>query len=1201
MNRVVRGIGAVLLMAAGLAVVGSEATPAAAANPCGVNSVPCVVVPGLVAEPVLRSFPSWPSVPVNFALAPDGKIFVADKAGRVLVYSGAGATTPTVSIDVRGAVHDYWDRGLAGLALDPAYSASDPTNRYVYVLYTYDKNPFEAGAPVPRWGSANGGDGCPSPPDGLTDGCPVSGRVSRFHVNAAGVADGPEQVLLQSGATGGWCEQFPGHTVGTLMFGADGHLYIGAGDGSSFNTVDYGQLGGTTGSAAVPRNPCGDPSSTPGQGGRGGVMQPPGAEGGSLKAQSARSTVNDGYSPWDAAILRIAKDGSIPADNPLVNNGVPGDDPIVVIGTRNPFRFDFRPGTREIWIGDVGAGAREEVSRYDLSSGLVPNMGWPCYEGNTSNWEFSGARTFNLCTSLSTTQASSIGTKAGVSPLVGPLLAYGHYGSAWDLYTSSGCLGTAPGASITGGSFVTQSWPSGLTGAYVFGDYSRQCLWGLPASLQNGAVDPETLARDRLVPIASNIAPVAMQRGPNGDLYVLDIGDSSVGRGAGLYRIGAGNLPSASFAATPSSGAAPLVVSFDARTSAAVAPATITTYAWDLDGNGTFEASGATASRTYSSPGTVTVTLRITDSSGRQATTTRTVVAGAPPVIESVTTSAGTQGFVAGDTVTYTVTATDPTGQALRYSIEPLLRHCAQPGTACHAHVNPVGTLPDAPTGSFVAPAHDGYSYLELQVTVTNALGLSTTRSVDVPANWLTMKVDTVPAGLTIERDGVAGVAPLTVAQIGARSTTLRAPTTQVRDGVVYRFTGWSDGSTAESRTFAPAVGAVDLVARYAATTEPPPTTTIPATTTTTIAPTPVSVTTRVEAESATLTGPVAVSWGSGFTGAGWVTQWNQPGQAVAFPASNPSGASAEAVVSIRYKASFLAAVRSLRVDGVEVARPAFAITPIVGGDWTNWAAGRTVTVPVTLSPGDHTLSLVRAGSGDGPLDIDSIEVTVSLPPPPTTTTTAAATTTTTEAPTTTTTEAPTTTTEVATTTTTEAPTTTTTEVATTTTTEPPTTTTTLPPTTTTTTVPPTTTTTLPPAPVVTRYEAEQAALTGPTVVAWGAGWSGTGWITAWSSPGQAATFAVSNPTANTVEASLTFRYKASFLAGVRRLTVNGGQPVDLRFAVTPPVGGDWTNWAAGALVSVRVTLPPGASAVRLERVTSADGPLDVDYLEVTR
>ena len=179
---------AVCLVSGVLAVGVVQPVLVGAAPVCqGPVTAPCVVVPGLVAEPVLTAFPGYPSIPVNFALAPDGKIFVADKSGRVLVYGGRGATTWSVVADLRGEVHDFWDRGVLGIAVDPQYASGSP---YVYVLYTYDKDPMTGQGP-PRWGSSAGGDGCPNPPGGggagvnSGDGCVVTARISRFPVDPA--------------------------------------------------------------------------------------------------------------------------------------------------------------------------------------------------------------------------------------------------------------------------------------------------------------------------------------------------------------------------------------------------------------------------------------------------------------------------------------------------------------------------------------------------------------------------------------------------------------------------------------------------------------------------------------------------------------------------------------------------------------------------------------------------------------------------------------------------------------------------------------------------------------------------------------------------------------------------------------------------------------------------------------------------------
>src|SRR5438128_9340142 len=112
--------------------------------------------------------------PTAVRFSPDGRVFVAEKSGLIKVFTNLSNTTPTVFHDLRTNVHNYWDRGLLGLALHPNF----PSTPYVYVLYTLDA---AIGGTPPRWGSFGGSsDSCPDPPGGNTDGCVVAGRVSRL-------------------------------------------------------------------------------------------------------------------------------------------------------------------------------------------------------------------------------------------------------------------------------------------------------------------------------------------------------------------------------------------------------------------------------------------------------------------------------------------------------------------------------------------------------------------------------------------------------------------------------------------------------------------------------------------------------------------------------------------------------------------------------------------------------------------------------------------------------------------------------------------------------------------------------------------------------------------------------------------------------------------------------------------------------------
>jgi len=173
--------------------------------------------------------------PTAIRFAPDGKVFVAQKSGVVNEYDSLSDTTPTRYVDLSRNVDDFIDRGLLGLAIDPLFDSGRP---YIYVLYTYDKDPNSTR--FPAWN-----DNCPDPPGADSYGCPALGRLSRID------PDGTEHVLIQD-----WCAVYSTHTIADLRFGPDGALYASGGDGASFGVPDYGQGDNTS---PTPANACGDP------------------------------------------------------------------------------------------------------------------------------------------------------------------------------------------------------------------------------------------------------------------------------------------------------------------------------------------------------------------------------------------------------------------------------------------------------------------------------------------------------------------------------------------------------------------------------------------------------------------------------------------------------------------------------------------------------------------------------------------------------------------------------------------------------------------------------------------------------------------------------------------------------------------------------------------------------------------------------
>ncbi len=690
--------------------------------------------------------------PTAVRFAPDGRIFVAEKRGRILVYSGPDDSTPTLFADLSTNVYDYWDRGLIGLAIHPQF----PTVPYVYVSYTHDA---PVGGTAPTWNDA-----CPTPPDPQLNGCVASARVSRLEAQGD-VMTGTEQVLLES-----WAQQFPSHSIGDLAFGADGALYVSAGDAASFDGADYGQKGS-------PKNPLGDPPA-----GVGGTMTPPTARGGALRSQSPRRPAGEPVLLHGTVIRIDPTSGAAASGNPWAASPDANRRRIVAYGLRNPFRLTVRPGTSEIWVGDVGWDFSEEIDRIPApTDATVENFGWPCYEGAGKQSSYD-AVDLELCESL-----------YAAGGVTAPYYGYAH---GQEVVTGDACSDGS--SSISGLAFYTGgSYPASYQGALFFSDYSRKCIWVMRPNAA-GLPDPANISTFA----SGTAAPVDLQIGPGGDLFYADISGGTVHR----IRYAA---PTAVAMATPTSGQAlPLAVSFDGSGSTPGAAGGPLTYAWDLDGDGAFDdGTGATVSFTYTARGAYDVRLRVTDASGASGTSgpLRITVGGAPaPVIASPT---ATTTWAVGDPIAFSGSATDPedgTLPASAFNWQVIMQHC--PANECHPHE--VESFSGVASGNFVAPDHEYPSYMVLRLTVTDSDGIRTVtervlqpRTVD-----LTFQADPVTTpGLSLAVGASAAAAPFTRTVIVGSKVAVAASAPQTIGGEVYRFWSWSDGGAQSHELTAPA------------------------------------------------------------------------------------------------------------------------------------------------------------------------------------------------------------------------------------------------------------------------------------------------------------------------------------------------------------------------------------------------------------
>ncbi len=125
---------------------------------------------------------------------------------------------------------------------------------------------------------------------------------------------------------------------------------------------------------------------------------------------------------------------------------------LVAVGLRNPWRYAFDQRTGDLWIGDVGQGAIEEISVLRRGTSGLVNFGWDVYEGNSRVED----------------------KELGPGRLVQPIAQYTH----------------ADGCSVTGGYVYRGSAVPRLAGRYVYGDYCSGKIWSLPVRGGTPRVEP---------------------------------------------------------------------------------------------------------------------------------------------------------------------------------------------------------------------------------------------------------------------------------------------------------------------------------------------------------------------------------------------------------------------------------------------------------------------------------------------------------------------------------------------------------------------------------------------------------------------------------------------------------------------------------------------------------------------------------------
>ena len=353
-------------------------------------------------------------------------------------------------------------------------------------------------------------------------------------------------------------------------------------------------------------------------------------------------------------------------------------------------------------IGDVGYQTNEEIN----IGAAGANYGWPNAEGPSNNPAYTN-----------------------------PVFSYPHSGH--------------DSAVVGGFVYHGTQFPSTYQGSYFYADYAQHWIRRLTFDA-NGNVtgafnfEPTDSAVDG--PFGDI---VYLTEGPDGALYYVDLGFQLGGNGAGTVRrisyVSGNQPPMAAASATPTSGAAPLSVAFSSAGSIDPEGTTLT-YSWDFGDGAT--STGPNPTHVYATRGSYLARLTVSDGVNESLSSPVSIRVGSPPTITAFTTTPSDGGtFVGGDVVTFSATATDPDGllSASSYVWTVDFLH--------DSHVHP-GSPTTGTSGTFTIPAtgHDfsGFTRYRITLTVTDADGLTTTRSATIFPTKVNLTFTTAPAGLTL-------------------------------------------------------------------------------------------------------------------------------------------------------------------------------------------------------------------------------------------------------------------------------------------------------------------------------------------------------------------------------------------------------------------------------------------------------------------
>jgi cytochrome c len=564
--------------------------------------------------------------PIELAVLPGDRVLFIERHGFVNLYTPKNGRTrriATIPVSTKYADSSQAEDGLLGLAADPGFA----TNGWIYMYYS-------PAGPEPK------------------------NVLARYTMKGDSLDLASRKILLEVGTQRLKCC----HTGGSIAFDAKGNLYVSTGDNSNPFATGY---------APIDERPGRFP----------------------WDAQKSSANTND----LRGKIIRIhpEPDGTytIPEGNLFPRGTAKTRPEIYTMGHRNPYRLSVDSHTGFLYWGDVGPDANvDSVGRgprgYDEinQARSAGNYGWPYFVGNNQAYyrttfidsvtETSGAQ-FDPAHPINTSPNNTGLTE--LPPARGAYIWYPYAPSPDFPIVGSGGRASAAGPVFHTNDFrgAARPFPQYYDGKLFIYEFMRH--WIMTVSMDTNG---DLVSIERFMPTAKFSAPIEMEFGPSGDLYVLEYGTAwfKGNDDARLVRIeyNAGNRkPIVAAAVDQPAGALPMRVKLSSAGTMDLDEDSLR-YVWTIRRRG-----GAVLqtvpepnpSFTFTRPGAYTASLEVTDPKGAHSTTDVQIAAGnEPPSVDIDLVGSNRSFFFPDIPVRYAVRVTDREDGSLRSGTIPARR-----------------------------------------------------------------------------------------------------------------------------------------------------------------------------------------------------------------------------------------------------------------------------------------------------------------------------------------------------------------------------------------------------------------------------------------------------------------------------------------------------------------------------------------------